>query len=97
MSVSNDRERNEPKRIAIVLDGEISAAEQINCPMAVDLRREMKLPIEEARIGIDQDLLRIEAPTFFRSPRSVDSIAVALADFDSCEVAMPDRSLTIGE
>jgi hypothetical protein len=65
--------------------------------MAVDLRCKMKLPIEEVRIGIDQDLLRIEAPTFLRSPRSVDSITVALADFDSGEVAVPDRSLTMGE
>jgi hypothetical protein len=48
-------------------------------------------------IGIDQDLLRIEAPAFLWFPWSVDAISVSITNLDPREMAMPYRSLAMGE
>ena len=65
--------------------------------MPVDLRCKKEFAIEKMCIRVDQNLLRVEAPTLFWPPRSMDSIAISVADLDSCEVTMPDRSFTMGK
>jgi hypothetical protein len=48
-------------------------------------------------IGIYQDLLRIEASAFLWFPWSVDAISIAITNLDPGEMAMPYRSLAMGE
>ena len=48
-------------------------------------------------IWIDQKFGGVEANAVFRSPRTVDAIAITLPCANACEVSVPDRAIAVAE